>query len=231
MRKGTFGPVRIWLLAAISALQASAGAGVGAAAIASAAGSGAEDLAAKVVQASGGEVWPRVKAVKFTFNVAQGDQPAFSARHHWDLTRGTDTVEWHGKTVTVDLRQPPKTGDGFEAFKRWTNDSYWLLAPLKLRDAGVNLADKGTQEIDGRTYRLLELSFANVGLTPGDRYVLYIDPATSLVARWDYMPNPEKKISATWEGYRSFNGLMLATEHQMDGRRIFFTEVSVEMGR
>jgi hypothetical protein len=75
---------------------------------------------------------------------------------------------------------------------------------------------------------VIQLKFARVGLTPDDVYNLYIDRATHLVRRWDYMPAPEKKMSGTWEGYQEFGGLKLATEHQFADKRITFTDVKVE---
>lgn len=191
----------------------------------------AEQLADAVVRASGGEVWPRVKTLDFTFNVEENGKVTFSATHHWDVAAGTDAVSWGGKTAVADLKTGAATGaeagDAQAAYKRWVNDSYWLLAPLKLRDPGTQLADKGERQIEGKTYRVLELSFQNVGLTPGDKYNFYIDPGTHLVARWDYMPAPGKMVSGTWEDYRDFSGLKLAISHRFGGKRIFFTGIKV----
>src|SRR5437879_279123 len=87
----------------------------------------AQQLADAVIKASGGDVWPRVKAIDFTFNVAQGEKQLMSAQHNWDVQAQTDTVTWNGKTVTVNLREPDSDADAKAAFQRWTNDSYWLL--------------------------------------------------------------------------------------------------------
>ena len=43
------------------------------------------------------------------------------------------------------------------------------------------------------------------------------------------MPAPDKKISGTWEGYTNFEGLNLSTEHQFGDKRIYFSDVQVEM--
>lgn len=186
-------------------------------------------LAREVVKASGGDHWGKVRRIQFTFNVLDKDaKPAISARHDWDLRAGTDTVTWNGKTVTVNLSGKNEDGDAKAAYQRWVNDTYWLLMPLKLLDGGVKLAHGGTQEIDGQTCEVLNLSFDNVGLTPGDRYTLYIDPQEKLVRRWDYMPNAEKKISGTWKGYEQFGPLKLSTRHQFGERQINMTDVKVE---
>ena len=156
--------------------------------------SAAEDaaqLADAVWKASGGENWSKVKSIDFTFAVEKGGQSLLSAEHHWDFVAQTDRVKWKGKDVTVNLAEPGKEEDAKAAYARWVNDSYWLLAPLKLKDRGVNLSLEGKKEIDGAEREVLRLSFGKVGLTPNDKYLLYIDPKTNLVSSWEYMPEPE----------------------------------------
>lgn len=184
-------------------------------------------LAEAVFNANGGNAWPRVKAIKFTFNVEQGEQKLLVAKHDWNVRANTDTVSWGGKTVTVNLKDPGADADAKAAYARWVNDSYWLLMPIKLKDPGVKLAYKGQQTIEKKAYEVLNLSFAGGGLTPGDQYNIYIDPVTHLVMRWDYMPNPEKKVSGTWDGYNRFGGLRLATEHKFGDKMIWLTEIVV----
>jgi Family of unknown function (DUF6503) len=186
------------------------------------------EIADAVIRASGGDHWGKVKSLRFTFNVSQDGKTLMSATHNWDVRGGTDAVSWSGKTVQVDLKNPSADADSKAAYHRWVNDSYWLLAPLKLNDSGVTLAYQGTQEVDGKSYDVLHLSFAGVGLTPGDQYNFYIDPETHLVRRWDYMPNPAKKVSGTWDEYEEFGGLKLSTDHQFGGKRIWFSDVHVE---
>jgi hypothetical protein len=48
------------------------------------------------------------------------------------------------------------------------------------------------------------------------------------VRRWDYMPSADKKISGTWDEYKEFGGLKLATDHQFGDKRIYFTEIKIE---
>lgn len=190
-------------------------------------------LARDVVKASGGDDWGKIKRIQFTFNVLDKDgKPAMSARHDWDLRAGTDTVTWpvSGKdqTVTVKLADKNDAGDAKAAYQRWVNDTYWLLMPLKLLDGGVKLEHGGTQEVDGAKYQVLNMSFDSVGLTPGDRYTLYVDPQEKLIRRWDYMPSAEKKTSGTWDGYEQFGPLKLSTRHQFGDRQINMTDVKVE---
>jgi len=174
-------------------------------------------LAQAVWQASGGENWSNVQAIDFTFAVEKGGQTVASAQHHWDLTAQTDHVKWKDKDVTVNLAAAASDDNAKAAYGRWTNDTYWLLAPLKLKDRGINLAAEGKKEMSGTECEVLRLSFGKVGLTPNDQYRLYIDPKTKLVTSWDYMPEPGKSLHATWTDYKKSGGLTLATDHQMDG--------------
>jgi hypothetical protein len=177
----------------------------------------ARQLADAVWKASGGENWPNVKAIDFTFAVEKGGKTLASAEHHWDVAAQTDHVKWKGKDVTVNLADPGTGDEAKAAYARWVNDSYWLLAPLKLKDRGISVSEEGRKTIDGGEREVLRLSFGQVGLTPNDQYRLYIDPATKLLASWDYMPEPGKTVHGTWENYQKSGGLTLATDHKMDG--------------
>lgn len=189
----------------------------------------AQQLAREVWKASGGENWPNVKGMRFTFIVEGDGKQLVSAEHHWDMAAGTDEVKWKGKDVTVNLAAPGQDADAKAAYARWVNDSYWLLAPLKLLDAGVKLAYEGPKESDGAQCETLRVSFDKVGLTPSDQYVLYIDPQTKLLRAWDYIPNGEAPTHGTWEKYGKFGGLQLATEHNFAGKMIRFADVDVQM--
>ena len=190
----------------------------------------AQQLAREVWKASGGENWPKVKEIRFTFIVEQDGKQVASAEHHWNVAAGTDHVKWKGKEVTVNLAAPADDEDGKAAYARWVNDSYWLLAPLKVLDPGVKLTHEGTKDLNGTPHETLRLSFAGVGLTPGDQYLLYVDPQTKLVRAWDYIPSPEKVMHGTWENYKTVGGLQLSTEHNFEGRVIRFADVEVVTG-
>lgn len=163
------------------------------------AGQGAEALAARTLEALGGaEAWERTRFLSFDF---------FGARsHHWDRYTGRHRLSGTGRdgesyVVLQDLddRSGRAWVDGVElegeardewlerAYGAWINDTYWLLMPYKLRDPGVELRALGQEALsDGRTYDVLELSFGDVGLTPGDRYRAYLDPESGLMAAWAY---------------------------------------------
>jgi hypothetical protein len=185
----------------------------------------ADALAEAVMQASGAAVWPKVTRIRFTFGGRN--------HHDWDVRNMTDTVTWTDqagatKTVTVNILNPGDDPDARAAFARWTNDTYWLLAPLKLKDPGVIRTLKAPAEIDGTMHWVLNLSFQGVGLTPNDQYDLYIDPQTYLVRAWDFIRDGRRNRH-TWEGYRNFNGLMLSTEHDTGRGKLLLSDIEVSL--
>jgi hypothetical protein len=185
-------------------------------------------LAQEVWRASGGENWGNVQTIDFTFAVVKNGKTVASAAHHWNVPAQTDEVKWKGKDVTVNLADPGTGDDAKAAYARWVNDSYWLLAPLKLKDKGVTVEADGTKEINGAKREVLKLSFAQVGLTPNDQYRLYIDPESKLVTYWDYIPKGDKGMSGTWKDYRKTGGLTLSTNHKMhNGVQIRFENLKV----
>ncbi len=191
----------------------------------------AQQLAKDVWKASGGQSWSNAKRLRFTFVVEQDGNRLASAEHDWDVLAGTDHVKWKDKDVTVTLAAPAEDEASEGAYARWTNDSYWLLAPLKVLDPGVKLAYEGAKEMDGVSCETLRMSFEQVGLTPGDQYILYVDPQTKLVRSWDYSSGAEPMMHGTWEKYQTFGGLQLAMEHNFDGKMIRFENVEVIAGQ
>ena len=188
-------------------------------------------LGEAIVKASGGEQWPAVKTLRFTFQVEQPGkaEPLVTAKHVWDVAGNKDTVTWGGKTVTVDLSAANTEGDAKAAFARWTNDSYWLLAPLKLRDKGVHLTYGGEKTMpDGQSCEMLNVAFDKVGMTNNDRYTWFVDPKTHMPVEWDYMPAPDKKVHGTWKDYQETGGLKLSTDHDFGDKRIRFLDVQAE---
>ena len=152
-------------------------------------------LAARVLETLGGaESWERVRYVSWRF---------FGGRHHlWDKHTGDVRIEADEWTLVMNLHtrrgavrvdgEPvtdPAELEGWmeRGWQTWVNDSYWMFMPYKLRDPGVTLVHAGTGEmLDGRPSELLELTFARVGVTPENRYVVHVSPETWLVEQWDF---------------------------------------------
>lgn len=184
----------------------------------------ADELAEKVMKANGAQNWPKISRIKFSWCVDRGEGNKIVRAHDWDIRKMTDTVTVDGKTMTCKVSGANDTQEAKDAFAAWTNDSYWMMAPMKIMDAGVNRTVKPDEQIDGKTYHVLHLSFGTVGLTPGDQYNQYIDPESNLLAHWDYIPAGSEPKRFTWEDYKDFNGVKIATMHKMNGKPVITIE-------
>lgn len=163
----------------------------------------ADSIAYRVFQSSGGSAWTKAPYLRFDFAPERDGERRVAARHLWNRTNGDYRVEMLGGPDTtyvvlfnVDTREGTAYMKGTpvdstrqsqlldRAYRRFINDTYWLLAPLKLLDPGVQrefVADSSTSQYD-----VLTISFDSVGLTPGDRYWIYVDRETGLMTRWAY---------------------------------------------
>lgn len=103
-----------------------------------------------------------------------------------------------------------------QAEEIWINDSYWLVMPFKLKDPGVTLKYLGTDKTtDGKETEVLEMTFTNVGVTPDNRYKIYIDPTTNLVVQWAYFKkySDEKPLfTRPWGMYQQHGKILLSGE-------------------
>ena len=186
----------------------------------------ADSVAARLMTAHGADAFSSAPYLRFTFAVETPKGTRVIGRHLWDRTTGDYRVEWTGGAdssyvALVNVRSVEKgvpegevylngeklEGDAAQtarkqAYGRFVNDTYWLLAPLKVFDGGVNrayAADSSTAEHD-----VLHLTFGDVGLTPGDQYWLYVDKESGRLDRWAFhlegMPDDAAPRHFDWTG-------------------------------
>jgi hypothetical protein len=182
-------------------------------------------LARDVLERMGGaDAWARTRHLHWRF---------FGGRAHW-WDRRTDRarIESEGLTLLIDLRTRAGRAwrDGSEivegaelaellerGYAWWVNDSYWVLMPYKLCDPGVRLADRGSEPTEaGRAARVLALTFEGVGLTPENRYLVWVADESGLVEQWAFFRNASDEEPAfvmPWSGWQRFGRILLATEH------------------
>lgn len=96
----------------------------------------------------------------------------------------------------------------------WINDAYWVFMPFKLKDSGVTLKYKGIDTTQaGSPASLLQLTFQNVGDTPQNKYLVWVDQSDHLVRQWAYFASADDEAPAfviPWENYKEYNGLKLS---------------------
>jgi hypothetical protein len=178
-----------------------------------------------------GAAWEKARYFAFTFNVEREGKIAASFPQRLDRFSGDYRVSGNDRQgpflviMNVNSRSGRAWRDGVElsdpkellelGYRRFINDTYWLLMPLKMRDPGVKLEAAGSRVECNRTYDVVKLSFeTGVGLTPGDQYWAWVNRDSGLVDFWEMVlqnakdPNPRRVI---FHGYRRFGDLLLST--------------------
>jgi hypothetical protein len=185
----------------------------------------ARALAERVVENLGGwDGWERTRCIEWCF---------FGGRRHvWDKQTGDWRLDDGSRVVLMNLhtRQGRVFENGTEVFDevrkkemleqawgRWVNDSYWMFLPWKLLDDGVKLRHAGTTSLPGgESAQLLELTFAGVGLTPRNRYLVAVGDESGRIEQWSYYADAndaEPKLVQPWKGWKRFGRIWLCTDH------------------
>lgn len=96
----------------------------------------------------------------------------------------------------------------------WINDAYWLVMPFKLKDSGVTLKYVGEDTTQtGANADVLQLTFEEVGDTPDNKYLVYVDQESKLVSQWDFFGNFQDeapRFSTPWEDYQDYGPIKLS---------------------
>lgn len=208
-------------------------------------------VADRVMQALGGEAnWNATRYLRFDFAVDRGGKTVMRRAHTWDKWTGRYRVEGKDKDgrdlvvlMKLDTRQGSATAGGAplsgDALKKaleagyawWTNDMYWLLMPYKMRDPGANLAWAGEETKGADAWDKVLLTFDNVGLTPKDKYWVFVNRKTNLVDRWQFVLNGAQTppVPFEWKGWKSYGRILLADDRvsPKDGTRIHFPVLEV----
>ncbi|MCH8165205.1 MAG: DUF5329 family protein [Planctomycetes bacterium] len=173
-------------------------------------------------------------------------------RHVWDKREGRVRIEldgpegvpyvyvlnidtksgraWKGGQEVTDPDELARMMDQAEAM--WINDSYWLVMPYKLTDAGVTLKFLGERAMEGgRIADVLQLTFKDVGRTPNNKYHVYVAKDSGLVEQFDYYEHsddPTPRISRPWHNWKRFGRIMLSGDRgERHGRPARLTDIAV----
>ena len=203
-------------------------------------------VALRAMQALGGEAaWNATRYLRFDFAVDRGGKTLVRRAHTWDKWNGRYRVEGKdkdGKDVVVTMNINTKEGQATrgsaplagpelkaaldDAYAWWVNDTYWLLMPYKMRDPGVVLTLAGQEKKGEDAWDKVLLTFEGVGLTPKDRYWVFVNAKTGLVDRWEFVLKGEKTppVPFDWKGWKAYGRIQLADDRvsPKDGTRIHF---------
>ena len=185
------------------------------------------ELADATMVAMGGRAaWDSVRYLAWRF---------FGRRFHvWDKQTGDIRIEWvdpKGDSRLVLMNVQTKQGRSWHgehemtnpfvrdddlaaAYSMWINDSYWLVMPFKLKDRGVTLTSIGPGvTATGAPAERIDVTFTDVGETPANRYRVYIDQTTHLVAQWDFYVDANDdapRLSTEWSDWKQYGPIRLS---------------------
>jgi hypothetical protein len=177
----------------------------------------ADEVARKVLKAINKEAWDSTGIVQWSFPGGHD--------YLWDKGRGFVQVRWGQNEVLLYTRKV--TGIAFEsgavqtgekseeliqtAWSYFCNDSWWLNAPSKVFDPGVQRSLITLE--DGREALFVE--YTSGGVTPGDAYAWILDEngLPSSYKMWVQIL-PVGGLEFTWEEYTTLStGARIATLH------------------
>jgi len=184
-------------------------------------GKEAEELAEKMMSAINKRAFDSTEILEWSFR----------GKHHyvWKKQQGLVDVSWDSISVTVNLNDYSKSiGTSSElietAINFFNNDSFWLIAPYKVFDDGV---ERSIVKVNNKDALLIK--YTSGGTTPGDSYLWILDE--------NYMPVSFKMwtqiipiggVSATWNDFiTADSGIKLPTSHTLTlfGMKIDMGEV------
>jgi len=181
-------------------------------------------IADSVMEAMGGrKAWDETRIITWNF---------FGRRTHtWDKQNGRNHIDIPAQNLVMDFDIETKEGtvikDGEamtdadsldkylqSGYEMWVNDSYWLVMPFKLKDSGVTLTYLGEDTLQtGEPAYKLQLIFDGVGVTPQNKYEVFVDTTDYLVKQWSYFPEAdmiEPRFTLPWIDYKPYGNILLS---------------------
>jgi hypothetical protein len=199
----------------------------------------------QLTDAMGGQkTWDNLPYFRFDFVAVRDGKEIARFRHWWDKRQGRCRVEGpddKGRNVTAIFNLKDRKGRSYTdgiidndstnianilkmGYERWVNDTYWVIMPFKLRDPGANVKHVRTERTeDGAEYDVLELSFdAGIGLTPSDRYWLFVNRNSHLIDKWEYVLTGQKPPpqAASWESWTTVGPIKLSLGRRFQGKPV-----------
>ncbi|NND06980.1 MAG: hypothetical protein HKN87_11420 [Saprospiraceae bacterium] len=189
------------------------------------------DLADQVMVSMGGrKAWDDTKVIAWSFF---GKRHLIWDKHTGDVritSPGDSTIYLYnifddtGQVMVKDtvIEDPTNKQELLKKARRfWINDSYWLVMPFKLKDSGVTLAHLGEGKMkDEKSAHILQLSFENVGVTPNNRYHVWIDKADHLIKQWAFyreLDQEDPNYIRPWDNYQKYGDILLSADRSDDG--------------
>lgn len=191
-------------------------------------------VAEKIAYAHGFENWKNVEEVKFTFKV---DRDTIKGKgRSWIWKPKEDSVKMVTGETTVAYVRSKMDSTHIGADRGFINDKYWLLVPFQLvwdTSATISEAKITVAPISKEELNMITITYSDEGgYTPGDAYDIYFDDTYS-IREWVYRRGntEEPSLTTTFENYKDYNGIKIATDHKQEGGNwnLNFADVSIAL--
>jgi hypothetical protein len=203
----------------------------------------ADSVARRAIDVLAGPAWNDARYLAFSFDVEREGKIVVSYPQRWDRFTGEYRVSGknrEGEDIAVVMNINTKQGKGWKngqevadpkdlltfGYRRFINDTYWLLMGFKTFDPGVTRTYDGEKtDATGHVHDVVRLSFDNVGLTPGDVYWMWVNRDSGLVDEWHMKlegskPDDEPGV-VLFHDYNRFGNLLISTRREIQGKGQF----------
>lgn len=197
----------------------------------------AKAIAQNVLRNMGGQQgWDNTRFLAWTLNGQYQVWDKHQNKFRWEkdsLVAIIDTQSKKGKVYVegkelTNQQEAQKIKE--KAYALWINNSYWLVMPFKLQDPGVHLKYTGAgKTAEGAAADVLEMTFEKVGLTPQNKYKLWVDKEKGLITQWAFYRNhtdAEPAFTRQWTGYKNYGSIKLAGNRSNEKGEFLITDIS-----
>ncbi len=150
----------------------------------------------------------------------------FPGGHHyeWFKERDSVVVSWGENQVILNTKslkgqaftgEKELSGENKEtlintAWSYFANDSFWLVAPFKVKDPGTVREIVETE--DGPA---LKVTYTSGGVTPGDTYLWFFDEDYKPV-KWKMWVSiiPVGGVEITWDEWNEYQEVWISSKHE-----------------
>jgi len=183
-------------------------------------GSEADAIAHRMLESLNYEAYKQTTDIEWTFK---------NRRHYiWDKEQNICSVHWKDFKVVLHLNFPDRSKAYIHSFdvldeqrdelvskalKYFNNDSFWLVAPYKIFDPGVERRSVTLENGD----KALLVTYTSGGNTPGDSYLWQFDTTGKPISfkMWTSLL-PIDGLEASWSDWTTtVTGAQLPTFHKL----------------
>jgi hypothetical protein len=178
-------------------------------------GPDAEIMADQILKNLNKEAWDSLEAIQWSYPIGH--------QYIWDKKRNLVEVKWSdykvllnpdsGKGKAYENDVVIEEGEGkiiSKALSYFFNDSFWLIAPYKIKDQGTI---RSIVEYEGKSALLVQ--YTTGGSTPGDSYLWIVDENYRPIA-WKFWVSiiPIGGLEYSWEKWEERNNAWISIYHE-----------------